>query len=818
MPFDTALSGIRAASSDLSVTGNNIANASTTGFKSSRAEFGDVYGTSVLGSGSNPIGSGVRLQDVAQQFTQGTVAFTENQLDLAINGNGMFVVHQGGEQLYTRAGTFGLDQDGYITNNTGARLQGFPADEDGNIENVQQDVRFRTGNLSPQPTTAIGSILNLDASSEVLSSSGLSFSTEGNAIGVARVGLVESTATTLPSNADFTLPLATDFTTDSITFDVELTASNGNNGTVSVVLDTSTGMPATINTFNDLRTLAGVLSAQLSSPDAPQNPIDVLVNAVDAGGGAYRLEFTSLQDGENSQIQVLNGNATAADLELPVSPAVSTSTPGVAKANNGYPSQSIDVIAPDGSTSTFTSIESDSASAIASALNSVVGVSASAQTSLRLVAGNYNNSAGNLTVTVNGVSLQSTNLAQLSEDVNAQSSSFLPGITASIDAETGDLLLSSSSGSDITLTIDSIDDGDSIEVLGNPNAPSEVLEVDTDSTLNIANATAAAGNAVVVGGTIDMVLEQGYSVSNPSPPATGLFSPLTEESFSEVVINQFDPTDPVTYNNATSITIYDSLGNSHVMTQYFVKESYNVDDPESAENQWTMYVQIDGQNVGEPDTTLTPPDNTLPTMASFNVVFNSDGSIDPNRTQDAFITNWTPVDASGAPNGSLGPINAALGSASEISEPPTSSNFSIDLDGTTQFGSVFSVNDVAQNGFTTGRLAGLNIDDKGVIFARFTNGESQTFGQIVLADFTNTQGLQPAGDTMWSENFESGPPSVGTPRSAALGSIQAGALEESNVDLSQELVNLIIAQRNFQANSKTIETANQVTQTIINLR
>ncbi|HRH78575.1 MAG TPA: flagellar hook-basal body complex protein, partial [Cellvibrionaceae bacterium] len=87
-----------------------------------------------------------------------------------------------------------------------------------------------------------------------------------------------------------------------------------------------------------------------------------------------------------------------------------------------------------------------------------------------------------------------------------------------------------------------------------------------------------------------------------------------------------------------------------------------------------------------------------------------------------------------------------------------------------------------------------------------------------LSNFANPQGLQPVGDTMWAENFESGAPNVGTPGSGALGAIQSGALEESNVDLSSELVNLIIAQRNFQANSKTIETANQVTQTIINLR
>src|SRR5690606_39597793 len=113
MSFNTGLSGIRAANADLSVTGNNIANAGTTGFKTSRAEFGDVYTSTLLGSGSNVPGSGVTLQMIRQQFSQGNFKFTQNSLDLAINGSGFFVVDQDGDRLYTRAGHFGLDKNGY---------------------------------------------------------------------------------------------------------------------------------------------------------------------------------------------------------------------------------------------------------------------------------------------------------------------------------------------------------------------------------------------------------------------------------------------------------------------------------------------------------------------------------------------------------------------------------------------------------------------------------------------------------------------------------------------------------------------------------
>ena len=300
MPFETALSGIRAASSDLSVTGNNIANASTKGFKGSRAEFGDVYANSAMGAGNNAAGSGVRLQSIAQQFTQGSISFTENELDLAISGNGFFVVRDNGEQFYTRAGTFGLDQNGYVVNNTGARLQGFPADDSGHITGLQNDIRIQAGNLEPRSTSGVQSQLNLDATSAVLQSSGLSFQTEGNAIGVTQSGLSTSTATTVNSPNSFNLPLAVDFTSETISFDVEMTASSGNNGTVSVALNSAAGVPATITSFNDLRTLAGVINSQIFSPVPPQRAVDMIATAVANDDGTYGLQFSALEAGEGS--------------------------------------------------------------------------------------------------------------------------------------------------------------------------------------------------------------------------------------------------------------------------------------------------------------------------------------------------------------------------------------------------------------------------------------------------------------------------------------------------------------------------------------
>ena len=142
----------------------------------------------------------------------------------------------------------------------------------------------------------------------------------------------------------------------------------------------------------------------------------------------------------------------------------------------------------------------------------------------------------------------------------------------------------------------------------------------------------------------------------------------------------------------------------------------------------------------------------------------------------------------------------------------------IDYSNTTQFGSPFSVNALTQDGFATGRLSGIDIDPSGIVSARYTNGQAQQLGKIAMASFANPQGLGQQGDTVWSETFTSGGRILGEASTGTFGLIQSGALEASNVDVAAQLVNLITAQRNYQANAQVISTENTVTQTIINIR
>ncbi|HEC20826.1 MAG TPA: flagellar hook protein FlgE [Gammaproteobacteria bacterium] len=406
MPFRIALSGLNAAQTDLSITGNNIANASTTGFKRSRAEFADVYAVAFEGISDIATGNGVSVAAVSQNFTQGNIDFTERNLDIAVRGQGMFVLNDSSGQSFTRAGAFHVDREGFVVNQAAQKLQIFPA--------------------------------------------------------------------------------------------------------------------VTGGTFN-----TGVLT----------------------------------------------------DLQL--------------------------------------------------------------------------------------------------------------------------------------LTSD-----------GPPQATSSIT-----ASLNLS--------------------------SSDSPPATV----------------PFDPLDATSFNSSTSTVIYDSLGTSHTSTLYYVKTA--------VDNQWDAYQYIDGN--------VVPSGGASP----ITMTFNSDGSINgPLSINYDAVPSGTGAD----------PIQVTL-----------------DYANTTQYGSPFAVNGLSQNGFTTGRLSGIDIDSEGVVFARFTNGQATPLGKIALANFPNVQGMRQLGDTNWAQTFESGDLLLGEANTASFGLVQSGALETSNVDIAASLVNLITAQRNYQANAQVISAADTITQTIINI-
>jgi flagellar hook protein FlgE len=405
MPVRLALSGLNAASTDLSVTANNVANVSTAGFKGARAEFADLFATSQQGVSATAVGNGVRVSNIAQQFTQGNIDFTDNSLDLAVSGSGFFVMSDNGAVNYTRAGAFQVDQQGFVVNAKQQRLQVYPPLASGGFTTGGLgDLSLTTGESAPQATTSADVTLNLPASAAV--------------------------------------------------------------------------------------------------------------------------------------------------------------------------------------------------------------------------------------------------------------------------------------------------------------------------------------------------------------PATATF----------------DPSDATSYNNATSLTVYDSLGAAHTATLYFVKQA----DP----NEWETRLCVDGAAVGGPETLTYTAAGELDTPAGGEIAFDT----------------YTPATG-----------------ASDL-------DLTFDFGTTSQYGGAFAVNAITQDGFTTGRLIGIDIDASGIVQARFTNGRSTPLGQIAIANFANPQGLQQLGDSSWAETFASGQALRGQAGNSGFGLLQSGALEASNVDITEQLVNMITAQRNFQANAQMISTADSITQTIINIR
>ncbi|EWC41012.1 flagellar hook-basal body complex protein [Pseudomonas stutzeri] len=556
MSFNIGLSGLRAASKDLNVTGNNIANAGTVGFKQSRAEFSDLYAASVLGTGKNPQGGGVLMSNISQQFNQGNINYTQNALDLAINGNGFFQVSNNGAVSYTRAGYFGTDSQGFLVDNFGYKLQGFPVDGNGNVQSgMVGGLRVEVTKQAPRATSEITTAFNLNSTQK--------------------------------------------------------------------------------------------------SPATWQASYDGVIDKV------YRDNFTT----ESALVSL-----------LPV---------GATDAARG----------------------------------------------------------------------------QAYIDALAASPSLTPYDQAIID-HMGDI------------------------------TSSTVEEVGQKLAGAIAAAEFAAVEVAKAASETETVKLLALSTANAT----------------------FNPADPTTYNSSTSLNIYDSQGNAHVMTQYFVKTGANT---------WDMKVLIDGRNPADPAQEPAEPyvmGLTFDSSGALTDIDNGDSALF-SVSSDLRVTlnsatgaqpsdGWIPAISDGGTPATWS-ANGALANPDGIV---------LDFSKSSQYASAFAVNSVAQDGYTTGELAGLEIDETGVIFARYTNGQSKVQGQIVLANFASVQGLTPVGKSQWVQSVESGEPVVGTPGAGALGALVAGALEDSNVELSDQLVNLIVAQRNYQANAKTIETESAVTQTIINLR
>lgn len=266
-------------------------------------------------------------------------------------------------------------------------------------------------------------------------------------------------------------------------------------------------------------------------------------------------------------------------------------------------------------------------------------------------------------------------------------------------------------------------------------------------------------------------LKVDFVTGTPNPTSVATLT-ASLDSRATAITATFDPTNQNTYTSSTAMNVYDSLGNPHTLTYYFVK---------TASNAWNMYTQV--------DSTLIPATGTP-------LGFSSTGQLNSPASGDVTLT---------VPAATLGTGANPL-------------NFTIDISNMTQFGSAFAANDRTQDGFAPGNLASISVSKGGIVQVRYDNGQTRDIGQVALFNFRNPNGLASVGNNQWTETADSGQPTPGNPNTGIFGVLQASSVEESNVDLTAELVNLIVQQRNYQASAQSIKTQDQILQTLVNLR
>jgi len=668
--FNTAVTGLSAASTNLDVIGNNIANASTTGFKSSRTEFADLYTTAVVGAGSsNVAGAGVTVSDIAQDFSAGTIEFTNNNLDLAIDGSGFFqLADDTGSLYYTRAGEFELDDEGYIVSKDGKYVQGYgvadPSSEDISLTPVG-NLQVSETESAPQATTEIDLSFNINDELDA------------------------------PENEYD----RNDSTTYSYSTTVGIYDSLGNQQTVKInmveqgpSIETHS-IDANAIISNDLE-ISGVTLSGLDTTD------------LDATDSIYLGTFTL--NSETGQYELDATNLTALQEE----------DERIARV----------IYVPDENNP-------------GSVLGDIVVEFESQYTD-----------SGDLNVASSGATIQD----EVDERSSAEVQTFsidAAGVTGGTSFNFGGVTITFASNATQDEIGEAIADAEDDILEANPEVESVVYE---------------AGQVVVT-----YKAEQGN----------------VDDDLLEVVVSSGSDS-PFDDAHATNTD------------GYVVPVSQNGDD--SYEGVYRMYAYLNDEELLDIGKLAEPGSSSAlgateegPILVTFDT---SSGDLE--------TLNGESVSSNGQ-----APLLTIKGA--DPADPDT--EITLDLSDTTQYASDSVVKDSQQNGYPKGDLVGVTFGETGEMVASFSNGQSLVLGVVAIATFDNQAGLTPSGTTQWIVSLDSGNAILNPPGTGLNGTLESAALESSNVDLSSELVALIQAQRDYQANSKTLETMNTVTQTILQI-
>ncbi|HEY6896979.1 MAG TPA: flagellar hook-basal body complex protein, partial [Rhodocyclaceae bacterium] len=737
MGFQQGLSGLNASSKALEAIGNNVANSGTVGFKAAAAQFSDVFAASLAGGGGSQIGIGAALSTVAQQFTQGNITSTSNPLDLAINGAGMFRLSNNGVISYTRNGQYQLDKSGFIVTPGGLHLTGYAADLNGNIvPGNLVDLQVSTTNIAPQVTTKSQIQLNLD-----------SRATPPTALtaGTLTANLVLGGTTTITQGTNDILQLSVDGITANITIPPGSYTQATLATTIQSLINTSLGTSGAAVTVSI--DTAGQLKIQSNS-----------VGTIGSQGTGSSV----ILNGGNSVPTILSaatpGTLTGALAAPGLAPPAVTFPLTIVGGTNDL----LDIQVDGGATVTTASLAGVYAdiNALATSLQNAINTALTAaaqpgQVSVGVAAGNQLQITSNTTGPTSSVGgLANTAAASLfgaAPTIVAGAA----GPTSSTNGNlTGNIALPAQTiTAGVNDTLNLVVDGITANIVipagtytaaqlaGNLAAAPPVIGV-IQTAINKALGTTGKTVAVSTNGAGDLVITSNSSAGAGSTVTlsggTAVLGLLGAAPVASAGVgptwakggDNFSTTNTLSYTSSSSQTVYDSLGNPHNLNLYFVKTSEG--------NRWQAYTTLDGGGQTGP----------------IDLTFNSTGTL----TTSMPLTQTYTLN-----NGATSPLS-----------------FSLDLTGSTQYGVVFGVNNLVQDGFTSGRLSAMSVSADGTIQGRYSNGKSRNMGQLVLVKFNNQNGLQSLGGNQWAETAESGQPIPGTPGQGSLGVVQAAAVEESN--------------------------------------
>lgn len=780
----SGVSGIKGHQTRMDVVGNNIANVNTTGFKSGRVTFADTLSqtssnaasaTGNLG-GRNPkqIGLGVGVASIDTLFTDGSVQSTGKNTDVAMSGNGLFVVKSGSETYYTRDGAFEFDEKGnYVLPGSGHFVQGWTATNGTlNTNGAVGNIQIEAGKSMPSAVTTTATYKNnLNAAMATVIGMKLN-DAKGNSI------------TLDPTNTNsYTVGVGNVYSStvrkEAVTFASGITLSSAQ-GTYAMGQSYAISGDITVNLANgDVVTVPSSsaitwrVGSTVPSATNPAKTLDVTTDVVTLEDGS-KIANTS---GSTYIVELLNGDT----IEVP-----STST--MANPYN---------VGDDSPNDTITSITGNTIN-----LGSKGILTNGSGTQYQVTDGTHTikisgsstktyNTTDTLTLTITSVNGSQATLndgstlvltaAQMTDPAYVAGKSFdfrasaMPTLTASkvstISAK------SPSTISRISGTVDTADgtptSTDTFNTTTGYITPQDGLKV---SELSLTDS---------LGSTI--------KVSNSDTTGYKAGSTSYASDISSILLNMSDDTTSTHTSGkytmgyslplTTTLTVYDTLGNAHSVAVYFTKTKTD----STSGNQWTASVNVDGSGK--------------------NTIMEPDGSTTTIEMSDTVLQ----FDTSGKYDDGSGTLNLKLTNGSKATQ-----TVSVDVSQLTQYSGNNTINGIC-DGNAAGTLKSISIDSSGIITGTYTNGVSQAEAQIAVAQFTNASGLTKTGTSLYQQSNNSGEPNVKTASDLGV-TLQASALEMSNVDIANEFSDMIITQRGFQSNSKIVTVSDEMLETMINMK